>query len=182
MPLRPGNVLNQAGEPQYAVVRIEAPVQVLQRLRDAPGLIVVYESSRLIEGGRGSVDVYATDDALGLLVQPGVTLTVVQSKEELAAHEARVRQELEGAAELSWIEVKGTLEELRSLLGLEGVHLAPEHLKQSSSEHWTVKAEATPAAIEYLRTHGFDVRIDISAEEASRRIDTFYGEESLEES
>jgi hypothetical protein len=172
----PSGNAEPASERPFSLVRVEGPVERLQGLRDTDGLILVHSTARLVEGGRASVECYADDEALKELAAEGVSIHVIQSKEQLAQHESRVRSQVEGGEETAMVAITGSLPALRRLLALEGLRLEPHHLAKAKGRRWTISAEATAEAIAFVRDEGFDVRITVPAEEMQRRRDVFYGD------
>lgn len=165
-----------AGDDDLSIVSIEGPLDVLWTLPDIEGLDLIRATATPIDGGGGFVEGYATDAALVEAAQRGCTIQVITGKEELKRHLDEVIPLAEGSEGTGVIRITGTLEALRSLPAADGLTLQPYTTVKADADTWSVLAEATPDAADYVRSEGFTVTQEISLQEADRRRALFHGE------
>ena len=164
------------GDNDLSIVSIEGPLEVMWTLPDIDGLDLIRASATPIDGGGGIVEGYATDAALVEAVQRGCTVKVITGKEELKRHLDGVIRLAEGNEGTGVIRIAGTLEALRGLPAADGLTLLPHTTEKADADTWSVLAEATPEAADFVREEGFTVTHEISLEEANWRRALFYGD------
>ena len=162
-------------EPAFCIAEIEGSIQQLHSLKANPGMILSRGSAQLLEGGRGRISGYVTDEAVSMILQSGCAVRVVQTKEDLARHEAVVARQVDGNECTSLIEITSALEDLRRLIVIPGVRLEAHHAEELDEGQWKVSAEVTAEALQEIRAGGYAVTIMVPEEEMLERRHRFFG-------